>query len=257
MLGKVTGTEDYMGERDPGILELLIVHADEFEKIGATGENGESFKCCRAELVNKVKGCNQVGTLILPFADVADSKSFGVVSVEASLTDGSEAVRIFDAPTVANNTGKLSTLVPNPTEDSLKKPYFYRAYRHALDEQFKIVGQFNTLKTGNHFVVLSNCNDKRVLSRKVMASGWLVAMNPYGYLPAELYGFLPFYEAMSIFYIALLIIWSIALYRFQDSLLDLQKYITIVLVLSAIEMVCFITLIFFVVVCLVPGLYQF
>ena len=101
-------------------------------------------------------------------------------------------------------------------------------------DQIELEGLFTTYQTGYHYLLIANCDANRI---DLDVKGEIVVLNPFGYLPAQYYGFLPFYGAMSLFYILLIIIWSVLLYRNGESLLDVQRYITIVIVLSASEMI--------------------
>jgi len=66
--------------------------------------------------------------------------------------------------------------------------------------------------------------------------GETVWMNPYGHLPGELYGFLPFYGWMSIVYVVAAVVWFILNFMYWKELLSIHNYITLVLAMCMLEM---------------------
>jgi len=85
---------------------------------------------------------------------------------------------------------------------------------------------------GMYYLMFSSCNE---LTGEVLISGKVEWMNPYGYLPGELYGFLPFYAKMSVIYLLIAIGWTIMCALYWRQLLMLQNCITAVIALSMIE----------------------
>ena len=61
--------------------------------------------------------------------------------------------------------------------------------------------------------------------------------NPHGYLPGELYPFLPFFGWLTIAYLLLLGGWLLLCYRHYEQLLPLQSAIGAVLLLATFEAV--------------------
>jgi len=61
-------------------------------------------------------------------------------------------------------------------------------------------------------------------------------MNPYGHLPGELYGFLPFYGWMSIVYVIGAGVWFVLNFMYWKELLSIHNYITLVLAMCMLEM---------------------
>ena len=97
----------------------------------------------------------------------------------------------------------------------------------------ELLGDFAVQMTGNHYVVVANC-DPRIQTLNV--AGPVVALNPFGFLPAELYGFLPFYAAMTLIYVTVTLGWLVLVMMHSDQLLPVQLHITGVLLLSLVEM---------------------
>jgi len=84
-----------------------------------------------------------------------------------------------------------------------------------------------------HMIAVAVC-DARV--GEVTLSGETEWMNPYGHLPAQLYGFLPFYGWMCVVYLAASIVWLVLNVMYLKDLLHVQNCITCVLVMCVIEM---------------------
>lgn len=88
-------------------------------------------------------------------------------------------------------------------------------------------------RTGLHIFVVAVC-DPQVGT--VEFSGDTVWMNPYGHLPGELYGFLPFYGWMCLVYVLAACVWFCLNFIYWKELLQVQNYITVVLIMCLLEM---------------------
>eukprot|EP00962_Isochrysis_galbana_P050182 scaffold21598_cov107-Isochrysis_galbana.AAC.3 len=71
----------------------------------------------------------------------------------------------------------------------------------------------------------------------VLLSGRTAWFNPHGYLPAELYAFLPFFKVMTLAYVGLGLVWAGMCFHYRAVLLPLQTYIGGVILLGAAESV--------------------
>lgn len=60
--------------------------------------------------------------------------------------------------------------------------------------------------------------------------------NPYGYLPGQIFGYLPFYGSLFAMYLLLVLIYAISLVRNRKYILRLQWLIFFVMILGALEM---------------------
>ena len=74
-------------------------------------------------------------------------------------------------------------------------------------------------RSGVHYLLLASCAPS---TGSVLVSGSTAWLNPHGYLPAELYAFLPFFGAMAALYSALLALWVGLCVRHRSLLLPLQ-----------------------------------
>lgn len=84
-----------------------------------------------------------------------------------------------------------------------------------------------------HIIAVAVC-DPRV--GQVTFSGETIWMNPYGHLPGQLYGFLPFYGWMCVVYILVACVWFSLNAMYWNDLLHVQNCITGVLLMCMIEM---------------------
>lgn len=68
--------------------------------------------------------------------------------------------------------------------------------------------------------------------------GFAESMEPYGYLPADMWGNVYFFSIVSVVYVALSVCWSLLCYSHMDELLPIQLWITAVFGLGMLE-TCF------------------
>lgn len=87
-------------------------------------------------------------------------------------------------------------------------------------------------QSGIHYLLLSSCEPR---TGSVRFSGRTEWRNPHGYLPGELYPYLPFFGILTLAYLALLTCWALLCYRHWANLLPLQGAIAVVLLLAACE----------------------
>ena len=66
-------------------------------------------------------------------------------------------------------------------------------------------------------------------------TGETIVMNPYGHIPARLYGILPFVRILLAAYSILAVIWMIRCYRYSKELMSVHFVISIVLVVFLID----------------------
>ena len=90
----------------------------------------------------------------------------------------------------------------------------------------------SVVRSGVHYLLLASCD---LQTGSVLVSGHTTWLNPYGYLPGELYPFLPFFGALSLAYVALGVVWLVLCLRHCAQLLPLQSCISAVLFLGMVE----------------------
>ena len=87
-------------------------------------------------------------------------------------------------------------------------------------------------RSGVYVVLMATCDP---FSSPIKIQGFAESMDPYGYLPADLFGNLPFFGMLSCAYVLLGIGWLIVCFTHSSELLPLQLWITAVLALGMIE----------------------
>jgi len=95
--------------------------------------------------------------------------------------------------------------------------------------------------TAIHVFALSSCdsnlaNVNGANSVTVTFEGRTLWMNPYGQLPGDVYGYLPFYGWMSMVYLGMAALWLLVVAVYWSELLHVQQCITGVLALCLVEM---------------------
>lgn len=212
---------------DKKTVELLILHQDLFETIGIVTKEDDvemRHRCCTENWMATKPGCSQPNLLILPFlnrtaVDKSSSSSFKPGA------DGSHLLR-----PVSESGSKY------PLSYAVSDLYFYAKGNFDEKMQLKMGLHLDVVKTGNYYVFVSSC-DIQMGESFLSVTGPVISENAYGYLPAEYYGFLPFYLGMTVVYVLIVVLWGIFLFLNRSSILPVQWYITAVLVLSGIEMV--------------------
>eukprot|EP00743_Colponemidia_sp_Colp-15_P004904 GILK01005286.1.p1 GENE.GILK01005286.1~~GILK01005286.1.p1 ORF type:complete len:499 (+),score=74.37 GILK01005286.1:123-1619(+) len=92
--------------------------------------------------------------------------------------------------------------------------------------------KFPVKKTGYYYMMMASC---MAATKTVTVTGQSQWMNPYGYLPGELYHFLPFYGWLTLVYVLLAVFWFVLCAMNWKELLMLQNCISAVLVLATLE----------------------
>jgi len=106
---------------------------------------------------------------------------------------------------------------------------FKKGQKHVTMPEWK----YSVTESQIHIIAVAVCDAK---VGEVTLTGNTVWMNPYGHLPAQLYGFLPFYGWMCIVYLIASCVWLLLNAMYWKDLLHVQNCITGVLVMCLIEM---------------------
>jgi hypothetical protein len=86
--------------------------------------------------------------------------------------------------------------------------------------------------TGLYVMVMATCSDK---AADIALHGYAESMDPYGYLPADMWGNVSFFSIIAIAYAILNIVWSTLCYNHREELLPIQLHISGVFVLGMLE----------------------
>eukprot|EP00466_Bigelowiella_natans_P014697 jgi/Bigna1/85372/estExt_fgenesh1_pg.C_30386 len=232
-----------------GEIEFATVQ-DHSLKIGYT-HNEKHYFCCTRQLAEKINNdvCNEnlINRMIILNKDVIATKKNSEVSFNSlKLTCHGEEDRF---------PGQQSY-----SFRALEKLGSSNCKRHlwVILKSRCSVQKFGITKSGPHILVMSNC-DPRLSGFDVKFKGSTVWMNPYGYLPATLYYFIPFFGTMALVYgvnivfkfvpiggallmyclllyhQALALVWLILNAIHWKDIVSLQNYITCVMAVCLIE----------------------
>ncbi|CAK9000302.1 Transmembrane protein 87B [Durusdinium trenchii] len=96
----------------------------------------------------------------------------------------------------------------------------------------RIKEEFVVPRKGIYYLAVSYCSEQPSL---VTVSGLTRWISPYGYLPGELYGFLPSYFYLSMCYLTTAFVWAYLCSKYWRDLLMVQNWMTAVIAFGLIE----------------------
>lgn len=96
----------------------------------------------------------------------------------------------------------------------------------------KVERRFLLSETGRYYLLFSSCLNS---TGDAFMTGTIVWMNPYGYLPGELYPFIPLFGRLAIAYLVIFLLWGGLCFAYRSQLLQLQHYVSIVILLGLFE----------------------
>lgn len=185
-----------------GLVQVLVFNAEQLSRVGAT-VHGRRQYCCTASLaaLGTVRGCAAAGQLI-----------------------------VEPEPPVPTD----HTAAP---QNALHHHHHHQINAHnvlfaANQSEASISQRVLVRQSGVHYLLLSSCD---LRTGDVQFSGQTTWRNPHGYLPAELYPFLPFFGLLTAAYVLLCLFWALSCLRHWSALLPLQSAIAVVLLLSVVE----------------------
>lgn len=100
-------------------------------------------------------------------------------------------------------------------------------------------GAYEVTREGENYVILAACDAAGTTTAALPALDLDLSVsfrNPYGFLPGQVYGYLPFYGTLFVGYCLLGLFFLVALVRHRKYLLSLQWLILGVIVLGTVEM---------------------
>ena len=206
--------------QQPGVIQLLVFHASQLPLVG-TGSGAARAFCCTPELqMQSVPGCDRVGHIIVN----APTTRHGGGSDDARRLRARDERDGRDAKGGGGGGGGGAA---GGAKVWMREVSFGENQGEATVDTKVAVHE-----SGVHYLLLSSCD---VQTGEVLTTGETSWLNPYGYLPGELYPFLPFFGAMSGAYALLAIVWAVMCARHWAQLLPLQLCIGGVLVLGVCE----------------------
>lgn len=114
---------------------------------------------------------------------------------------------------------------------------FVRSIELAPNQEVRLhddnaVAHHDIVSSGLYVLLMTVCEPD---ASPVIIEGSVESLDPYGYLPADLFGNLPFYGALSVLYVLMGLVWLVACILHNDQILPLQMWITAVIAMGMIE----------------------
>lgn len=199
--------------------------------------NGESyiefsgFKFDRTDVRNEFEEAT-VQLIVLPDYDVG---SIGVDRLGQNFFCCTPTILQTGAYPQCKDSSQLNKLIAkldsydNTDGGNYKAVTFKKGEKHVEPETWK----YEVKESQIHIIAVAVC-DARV--GEITFTGDTVWMNPYGHLPGQLYGFLPFYGYMCIVYLVAAFGWFLLNALYWKDLLHVQNCITGVLAMCLLEM---------------------
>ena len=100
----------------------------------------------------------------------------------------------------------------------------------ANDTNVKVLLEFPTTATSVYYLLMSTCEHD-----KARLSGYVSALNPYGWLPAQYYRELPFYLTMLILYCLVGLLWLYLCVRHREEVVQVHTWFSIVLAVAIFD----------------------
>ena len=216
---------------EPIKVQLSIFEASYYDYVGYTPPNSnDRLFCCSPEL--KEQGiCDEEYTLIIK---EDESKNVYVTDIEFEPPEYE-----YESSLEQEEKEDVKEIIQKVKKDKGKGGRRMLEDTEYEDDMGLVTGSvylektFPINKKGMYYLMFSSCNE---LTGEVLISGETVWLNPFGFLPGELYGFLPFYSKLSMTYLVVALAWgAVCAYNWRQ-LLALQNFVTLVLGLGMIEM---------------------
>jgi len=186
------------GRSGATFVDVAVFESRHFDEIGVESD-GVKHYCCTAEQ-RSLTGCHPLRSLIVNEAHHTNG-SIDLIRIPVPLEEGSEPVTVADH----------AYMLPG------RKPYH----------------KYKVKSTGLYTVLLANCDDTDAAD--ILVQGQTEWMNPYGYLPGELYGMMPFFGVLASLYVVLGAVWLILCALNWSELLVLQMWISVVVGMGMLE----------------------
>lgn len=196
--------------RHAGSLQVLLFDAEQLDRVGTVASGNRVYCCSPALLAHHAKQQTKNAAATAPITGCS-----------------------------AASAGKI-IVAPEGTANAFGA-HAHHHHRHiseygiafaANQSEASLTVHIPIRQSGVHYLLISSCNPKTGLVRFSGETQW---RNPYGYLPAELYAFLPFFGALTLAYLVLAVGWALLCARHWHHLLPLQSAIAGVLLLCVVE----------------------
>ena len=184
-------------------IEVAVFEVEHFHELGIEVHGAPQKQYCCTPWVANRTGCHPNRGLIRNLDNPASSKANGTI----------EIIRI-PVPLTPGGRVKL-------------KHQGFEQLGHQPYHRYKIK------KSGLYTVLLANCDHANPMD--VLVTGETHWMNPYGYLPGEYYGMMPFFGVMASLYAIVALAWFVLCATNWSEVLILQLWISLVIGLGLLE----------------------
>mmetsp|Transcript_10322 Transcript_10322/g.16896 ORF Transcript_10322/g.16896 Transcript_10322/m.16896 type:complete len:530 (-) Transcript_10322:544-2133(-) len=128
--------------------------------------------------------------------------------------------------------GNLNKLIvpPNLPNSFLRSTVVKTSGAFSLDDDG--LSTNNIKKSGEYVLLMALCDDSAM---PVIIDGAVESVDPYGYVPADQFGSMPFNLALSLAYLIVALTWATLCFWYSDQLMPLQMWISAVMFIAMIE----------------------
>jgi len=168
-------------------------------------------------------------------AGTGESQISIIANVSITLSKDSKAsliVLLYEAsvlPHITDKNGRITCCGGCPgIQNSRPDEYFMQKINESENPEYP---PFNVTKTGTYTLLFLPCEYNASIDN-ITIGGICSWKNPYGYLPGSIYMLLPIYGGFAIFYLVLLIFYSILTIIYRKVLMKVQYVILFVILMS-------------------------
>ena len=129
-----------------------------------------------------------------------------------------------------NQLNKL--IVPNDLPGAFSSSFLLEPNQVMKFSDDALMSKHEIAESGVYILMMASCDES---SPDVTIAGQIESMDPYGYLPADLFGNLPYYMVLSGLYSLLAVCWGVVCFMYYDQIIPMQMWITTVLGFGMIE----------------------
>jgi len=215
-------------------LNGMAMYTPEDAPLSGPPGNGRSyiefkdFKVDRTDMRQEFQAAS-IQLLVLPDYDV---NSIGIDRLGQNFFCCTPTIKLtgeYEECKEDSQLNKLISTLSSYDENNYVLVEFEKGQKHQSLTDWK----FNVKGSQIHIIAVAVC-DARI--GEVTLTGTTEWMNPYGHLPAQLYGFLPFYGWMCVIYLFASCVWFVLNAIYWKDILHVQNCITGVLAMCVIEM---------------------
>ena len=116
---------------------------------------------------------------------------------------------------------------------NLSNYYFFHLLIYSGDER-EVSTRLNVPTEGKYWMVVGLCDPD---TQNIVLRGTTTVMNPYGHIPARMYGIIPFTKCIMVAYPILMIFWVVRCCWYRNELMSVHIMITVVLAIFLFDVI--------------------